>query len=771
MKRLLSFSQASTNLFVIFCCLLSPYSLLEAQGFNGDQTQKSEILLSQAKIANAPQGKITHTLNFDRASIRGKRMRLRGIYSEGILNFTRPRSWDIGNVKALIRFKHSTALDANRSNLAILVNDTAVGSIRLDRKQSQFGQVLVNIPSHLLQNYNELKIIAQQRNTEICVDPYDPSLWTEIQPDSKLVFDYKLKKASKNFSSYPYPIIDELDLKSNQINYLEPTQTDSRWLTAASRLQASLGRKTNSRPLNTKLVTDIAKVKSQEKLVIIGTPSQQPALAEIDLPVILEGDQILDADENLIAEDRGILILATTKNGAPILIATGNGEKGVEKAVQFLLQPDKRKIGTGQVVFVDKVPELSASDEGESSRYLPEKNTFQLSELETVEGENFKDVTVRGSNGLPVEINFRALPDERFLRGSSMNLVYSYGPQLNPRTSAVEVLLDGNFIGGDRLSNESGETRKTLKVDLPPKLIKPNSKIEVFFRMNSREPFNNQHCRYAPDRQLIGKVHNDTSFDLKRETFVRLPDLELLQYGFPFASHQDLSKTTIVVPQNPSQTDVLTLLEFSERLGQLSQASSVEFNVYTPDTLSKAEKNNTNIVAIGTQDKFPLPEVLEKSQGLNLSQSFIRLFRNKKSQEQAKIQVAKNDQGIIKEIISPWNSDRVVLALTAQTESGLDRVRQILDYDSWFFQLKEDTVLITSENKNPNPDDENAYELDFFNSSSKSRQINKGNPLSQISLMLQQNWLLLPVGIIGISLFLYGIAQLYLKRKNSSDSN
>ncbi|MEA5594152.1 cellulose biosynthesis cyclic di-GMP-binding regulatory protein BcsB, partial [Rivularia sp. UHCC 0363] len=557
----------------------------------------------------------------------------------------------------------------------------------------------------------------------------------------------------------------------NLINYLQPTKIDPRWLTAASRLQASLGRKTNFRALDTKLVTDIADVKSEEKLVIIGTPNEQPALAEIDLPVAVQGNQILDANQNPVAEDRGVLILTTTKTGAPVLVATGNGAKGVEKAVQFLLQPDTRKMGAGQVVFVDKVPELTTPGEREWSRYLPKENSFQLSELETQKEEKFKDVTVRGSEALPVEIDFRALPDDRFLRGSSMNLVYSYGPQLNPRTSAVEVLLDGNFIGGQRLSDESGETRKSLKVDLPPKLIKPNSKIEVFFRMNAREPFNTQECRYAPDRQLTGTVHNDTSFDLKRETSATLPNLELLQYGFPFASPQDLSKTTIVVPQNPSQTDVLTLLEFSERLGRLSEASSVELNVYTPNTLSKAEevKNNTNIVAIGTQENFPLPEVLQKSQGFNLSQSFIRIFGDEKEKDRAKIQVPQNDQGMIKEIISPWNGNRVVLALTAQTESGLDRVRQVLDNDPWFFQLKEDTVLISSDEKNPNPEDENAYKLDFFNSSSKSRRIDKGNPLSQMSLMLQENWLLLPLGIVGISLFLYGIAQLYLKRINSSD--
>ncbi|MDY6900846.1 MAG: cellulose biosynthesis cyclic di-GMP-binding regulatory protein BcsB, partial [Cyanobacteriota bacterium] len=770
-----------------YCLLMSPSSLLTAQALQG-QTQ-SEILLSQANTTetdlettstediesnsnNATSGRGTYNLEFKRVPNVSKRMRLRGIYAEDSISFTRPRNWDVSNLKAVIRFQNSIALDPRHSNLTVLVNDKAVGSVILDRKGTTTGELLVNIPPNLLQNYNELKLVARQRTDEYCVDPFDPNLWTEIQLDSKLLFNYKLKPASENFTNYPYPIVDELNLQSNQINYLQPNQIATKWLTAASRLQASLGRNPNFRSLNEKLVSDIASVKPGEKLVVIGTPSQQPALAELDLPLNVEGNQILDINDNPLPEDRGVLMLTSTKNGAAVLVVTGNGEEAIEKATQFLIKSKTNQIGTGPVVLVDKVPESTTLEEREWPGYLPKENSFKLSDIEAENDEKFKDVTVRGYGARPVVIDFKALPNDRFLRGSSMNLVYSYGPQLNPRTSTVEVLLDGNFIGGERLSSEVGESRKTLKVDLPPKLIKPNSKIEVFFRMSPREDINRRECHFTPTEQLVGKVHKETNFNLKRESSAKLPDLQLLQYGFPFASPQDLSKTKIVVPENPSETDVLTLLEFSERLGRLSKASSVELDVHTSKTLSDREeiKNNNHIVAIGTQKNFPLPEVLEKSQGLNLQTSFQRLFGSKEEKEQAQIQAPIDGQGMIKEIISPWNDERVVLALTAQTEFGLDRVRQVLSRDPWFFQLKQDTVLISSDQKNPLPDDENAFELDFFNNAPKTRRVEKSNPLSQMSRFLEENWLLLPLGIIGIALLVYGIAQLYLKRRDETNS-
>ncbi|BAY86669.1 hypothetical protein NIES267_61800 [Calothrix parasitica NIES-267] len=789
MKRILNLSQAGTKVFVLSCWLLmSPSSLLTAEALQG-QTQESEILLSQTNTNdseaettstedrtsnsnNATSGRGTYNLEFKRLPNVSKRMRLRGIYAEESVGFTRPRNWDVTNLKALIRFQNSIALDPKYSNLTVLVNNKAVGSVVLQTKGSKTGQMLVNIPPRLLQNYNELKLVARQKTDEYCVDPYDPNLWTEIQLDSKLLFNYKLKPASQNFTSYPYPIVDELNLQSNQINYLQPNQIAPTWLTAASRLQASLGRKSNFRSLDEKLVSNIESVKPGEKLVVIGTPSEQPALAELDLPLTVEGNKILDINDNPLPEDKGVLMLSSTKNGSPVLVVTGNGQKAIEKAIQFLVKSKTNKIGTGPVVLVDKVPESTSPQESEWPRYLPKENSFKLSDIETENKEKFKDVTVRGYAARPVAIDFKALPNDRFLRGSSMNLVYSYGPQLNPRTSTVEVLLDGNFIGGERLSSESGESRKTLKVDLPPKLITPNSKIEVFFRMSPREDINRRECHFTPTDQLVGKVHKETNFNLKRESSATLPDLQLLQYGFPFASPQDLSKTKIVVPENPSPTNVLTLLEFSERLGRLSEASSVELDVHTPKTLSNQQqiKNNNHIVAIGTQKNFPLPEILEKSQGLNLQTSFQRLFGSKEEKEQAKIQAPIDGQGMIKEVISPWNNKRVVLALTAQTEFGLDRVRQVLSRDPWFFQLKQDTVLISSDQKNPLPDDENAFELDFFNNAPKSSRIEKSNPLSQMSRFLQENWWLLPLGIIGIALLIYGIVQVYLKRRDETNS-
>ncbi len=784
MKLLFQLSQLNQKAIAIaFCFLLLPNPLLRAraegkQEIQDQQKQRVSLqqpvtLLAQATTKNpktpaksTEKPKLfTHNLEFNRSPIVGNRLRLQGSYAETRLGFTRPRSWNVKSLKALVRFQHSPALYANRSSLTVLINNTSIGSIPLNRRESKVGQVLLNIPSKMLQDYNELRIVAQQNNSEQCSDPGSPELWTEILPDSKLIFQFQPQPIALNFSQYPYPFIDKLSLEPNRIVYLQPNQVAPSWLTATSRLQASFGRLADFRPIQTNLITNINDVKDNDRLVIVGTPSEQPFLADLKLPVKIVGSQVLDTNQNPIPSDRGVLLMTTTKNGVPVLVVTGNGAKGVAKAAQALSQPQVQKMSTGKVVLVDRLQEVITPGVRKWPRYLPEANSFQLKDIKTqLNGEPFSDVTVRGSGAPPVEIDFRALPDDRFLRGSSMNLVYSYGPQVNPRTSAVEVLLDGVFIGGARLTSESGQTRKNFKVDLPANLVQPNSKLQVFFRMNSREPFDRQNCTAPPVEQLSGTIHADTSFDLKRETSVQLPDLKLLQFGFPFAAPQDLSRTAVVLPSIPTDTDILTLFALSERLGRLSRADAIKLKVYTPDSLPGAVRKEEHLVGIGTLDQFPFPEVFKEPQSFNFGQGFIR------SATAATIQTPQDKQGAIKQVISPWNSDRVILALTAQTSTGLDRVRQILNQDSWFFQLKKNTVLIDSNRANPVPYDPDAYQLAFFQDAPSTSRVENTSILSKVSRLIQENWLLLPTSIVGISLLLYGIAQLYLKRVDPNDS-
>ncbi|MEO1622515.1 MAG: cellulose biosynthesis cyclic di-GMP-binding regulatory protein BcsB, partial [Cyanobacteria bacterium J06632_3] len=271
-----------------------------------------------------------YILEFNRSPIVGSRLRLEGIYNESRLRFTRPRNWQLDTVKILLRYRHSAALYATRSNLNVLVNGSNVGSVPLNKKQGETGTVIFEIPTRIIQDYNEVIIAGLQNNSPTCTqDPFDPSLWTEILPDSKLVFDYNQAPFPLDFNAYPYPLIDVLSLEPNRLDYLVPGRPDQAWLTAAAQMQTAVGRIADYRPLQVNQIQSIDEVEAGEKVIVIGTPSQQSVIATLPLPLKLRNNKILDAQQRVIDDATGVLMWTVLdETGVPILVATGNGPVG-----------------------------------------------------------------------------------------------------------------------------------------------------------------------------------------------------------------------------------------------------------------------------------------------------------------------------------------------------------------------------------------------------------------------------------------------------------
>ncbi|MGA7937810.1 MAG: cellulose biosynthesis cyclic di-GMP-binding regulatory protein BcsB [Kovacikia sp.] len=707
-----------------------------------------------ATVNPLPAGQ--YILEFNRSPVVGNRLRLNGIYDEARLRFTRPRNWKSQSAKVMLHFRHSAALYATRSNLTVLINGTSVGSVPLNRKQGELGNAIFAIPSRLIQDYNEVVVAALQNNSPTCTqDPFDPSLWTEVLPDSKLVFNFQPQAIALNFNRYPYPVYDNLSLEPNLIAYLVPRDVDETWLTATARYQVSLGRFAQFRGLDTRLLNTPEELKPNERLVVIGTPQSQPMLASLKLPLPLKDGRFSDDQQKPLPADTGVLMLTASSDGKhPVLVATGNSPVAVAKAVQFLVQARDRQIGTGQTILVKQVNEVPAPDVRDWTGYLPPQNSFQLKDLKGFNSQPIDDVTVRGAEAPLIEYDFKALPDDQFTLGNVVNLRYSYSPQVNPLNSLVEVQLDGYPLTGRRLDSEQGGVRETLSVNLPEDRIKPNSKLQVRFQLDPRE---RRSCNRATDQQLWGTVHADTQFSLHRDSRVRIPDLKLLQFGFPFAAPQDLSRTAIALPNKPTEADLRVLLEVTARLGRISKADSVKLDVYRIGQLPERIKKDRNLVAIGTQKTFPFPEAF-KDGGFSLQDLFSR------QKDQSKLQTLPDNQGVVKEVVSPWNPQRVLLALSSQTESGLTNVRNLFNRDDLFFQLREDTVLISPNTAQLAPYDPQAYNLEFLQRAPEKQEISETSYSKQILQFLTQTWFVLTPAAIIAALLFYGVFQSYLKR-------
>jgi hypothetical protein len=696
-----------------------------------------------------------YVLEFNRSPVVGNSFRLRGIYDEARVRFTRPRNWKPKTVKLSLRYRHSRALYATRSNLTVLLNGASIGSVPMTNREDRLGTATFEVPARIIQDYNEVVIAALQNNSPTCTqDHLDPSLWSEILPDSKIVFKFQPQPIGLDFNRYPYPVFDNLNLEPNLITHLLPESLDETWLTATARFQTSLGRYAQYRPMETRLLERVNQLKPNERLVVIGTPKSQPAIANLKLPLPLKDGQFLDTQKKPIPPDTGILILTTPPDQKNVvLIATGNSPEAVTKATQFLVQAGDRQLGTGRLLLIKQIEDIPSPPKREWPGYLPTQNTLQLKDLKDFNQNPLQDVTVRGAEAPAVEFDFKALPDDRFGDNTIVNLRYSYSPQVNPLTSLMEVQIDGLPIIGRRLDNEKGAVRETLRVPIRAERLRPNSKLQVRFQLDPREQ---RSCNRAIDQQLWGTVHVDTEINLDRQVAAKVPDLKLLQTGYPFAAPQDFAQTAIVLPELPSKTDLALLLQFAERMGRISRSDTIKLLAYRAHKLPAEKRRDLHLIAIGTQPNFPLPDAF-KSEGFVLKDWFAR------QRQQSQLTTLPDQQGVLKQIVSPWNKERVLLALTSQTETGLAQLKDLLKRDDLFFQIREDTLLISANNTDPQPYDPQAYTLEFLQQARQRQEITP-NGATNWTQQVNNHWFFLIPGTIGGAVVLYGVMQTLIKR-------
>lgn len=711
---------------------------------------------SEAKTVPPSQ----YVLQFNRAPVVGNALQMEGVLSEARVGFTRPRHWDVKSAKVQIRFRHSPALFAERSSLTVQFNDYHLGSIPLNRSADEIGNVLFDVPVNLIQDYNAIVMQVQQHTSPDCTDPTDPALWTEILPDSRVIIDYQPQAIALDLANYPYPFLDELGLDADQLTYLRPKNPDDVWMTATARYQTSAARLTNFRSVQTRLAQDLTDVDATEGLIVIGTPENQPLLSKLALPFDIQNNKLLDGGGNALPNDVGVIMLTTTQNGgSPVLVMTGNDGEGVLKAVQALAQPADRQLLTGPAALINEVATIESPNMREWQSFLPvDKRRFRLADLQSDDGQPFQDVTV---NGIPVpppiRIPFKSLPDEQIIDGSTFTLHYSYGPNVDPSRSSVSVRLDGQGLGGERLRNANGGT-DSITVDIPSELVTPNSNLEVQF---FTYPKTSLSCGNIPDQPMWGTVHGDSSFKLNRAQIVQLPNLKLLQSGFPITAPQDLAQMAFVLPNNPSDADLLTMLAASSRFGRLSQAESVKLGAYSEASLPSDVRNNHNLVAVGTRDRFPLPELFEQNSGFTMGEQFLR------RQNQTLVQTLSDESGVIEAQVSPWNSERILLGLTGQSETGLAGVQAVFDRDSLFSSLAGDTLLIQRQTNSPNLSAAEPFQVETL-SQNQTATIDRRSPVGRFVALLRANWFLIPGGIVLIALVFYGLSQLYLNRLSHS---
>lgn len=487
------------------------------------------------------------------------------VRSERHLLFTKPKTWTLApDSYVQIEFQHAHELLPNRSWLEIVVNGSVIKHIPLTHENAEGTTMKVPLPIGALKDTNTLVFRVEQHYTDICEDPTDPSLWTQILPTTQLVFNYTPTLPAVNLAQYPYPIIDPLTYSPARIRYLVPEAPDQAEVEAMALVNTNLGQAAQKKEINTSLAYANSPPPPIDHLVMIGTPGDNPAIPKTVStmgPFAVRGDTWTYQGQEL-EKDAGMVFYIPDPHAGnrALLVISGNSQAGVLRAAKYLStpQPNPARAGTFALINSDWKP---------SARALTVKPRFIEKETRTFAEMEFTDQKVEKINAPPITYKIPVVSDFR-KEGSALwlDLDYSYSPDLNDTFSSLEIRMNDISIANVPLMDRQGGRHLKASIPIASGLIRPRNELVAQFHMM---PDKYGYCINSYVDKAWGIIHNTSKFRVEGPVGIRLPDLGFLgDIGFPYSRKDNFEDTAIVLPKQPNSTALQTLLGLTTRFGR-----------------------------------------------------------------------------------------------------------------------------------------------------------------------------------------------------------
>ncbi len=629
---------------------------------------------------------------------------LKTVKSHRIYHFTRPKNWKVQSGSIIrVAFQHAPALLPERSHLNVLVNHRILKSISLDKHNRTASTATIPLPADLLKDHNTLEFQVDQHYTYQCEDPFSSELWTTLLPETGIHLAYTPLAVKPDLANFPTPFFDPLNHGKTTLGYLAPEKNVSdESLEALAVVSALMGQHVAWRELRPFLAHRDG-LKTHAPLILIGTPQENPMIHQLastlpkGFPVSFKNNRFTSPNSNTPLSDTDGVLQVLPNPYHPdkaILIVSGNTPQGVLKAARLLAQQPSNQLLIGRYAIIHEQNPNPIQPFRGWEGYLQQLGETSLEKL------GLKTQTSRGITALPLFYTVRKMPDlwtpsDQQIR---MKTIYSYSSQLDPTQSKLEILLNGKPLANVPLDQHAGENQAEFSFDIPATEFFTYNDLEYKFHLF---PEKFDACHFVTDAHLWGTLHNTSSFDVPGQIKAPLPDVGLLNDGgFPFTLYQDLSQIAIIMPKSLKATDLDALLNVTARLGRASKTQTgINLSVSRPDSLNEADKTGRHLIVIGSTKRNSLLQEFKSKTKLLIQNKTISAQNTPGSPLDTLATLHYTpEQGMIEEILSPWNPKKMALLITGETAEALKRTSQLFARDSWFNQIKPGNLMVINQN-------------------------------------------------------------------------
>jgi hypothetical protein len=262
--------------------------------------------------------------------------------------------------------------------------------------------------------------------------------------------------------------------------------------------------------------------------------------------------------------------------------------------------------------------------------------------------------------GLDLPGNFQISP-----AGNYLDLIISHLPETPEKPSLLEVNLNGRLLSSFSLTEENAIS-STVRIELPGGLLRTDDNsiaIGLDTGATCKDP--------GGFLRVLIDENSTLSFGYQQNPY----PANLGLYPFPFTEQSLLNiPVTIVLPDQPTPDDLSAAATVAAGLGQMS-GGTIDLTTVLVSNLPPDIRDNNHLIVLGQ----PGTNVLLNDLGLPLPI------------DQATLE---SGQGVLQEIVSPWNEFRLVLVVSGLDDEGVLKASQALNRQAHFLGLRGPVAIV-----------------------------------------------------------------------------
>ena len=626
-----------------------------------------------------------------------------GQLQSGII-FTLPADEVITNARLNLSLRVSPALAARNTSLQLMLNGQPLGTLPLGASDSDTSDYQLDIPAAMVVSSNNLSFQINDADKLLCEKQGASQYQVTILPKTVLSLEGQQLNIGTSLRNFPRPFLDPLRMTPSSVTMGFASAVTPEAVSAAAQVASWLGIQSDYRGIHFPVVRGKL---PQQNGILFGHPGDQ--IGALTLPNVTAPTlQLVDNPDNPLYK---------------LLLVIGEDEAQLRQAAWRLTSQPLNV--DGSILTVNEQP-IARRKPYDAPRWIDTSRPVRLSELLRKD----QSLTATGIWHDVLRVNFRAAPDLFLWDGDTIpvNLHYRFPSEswIDENNSFLNLTLNGTFLRNlpvnkqgllenawHRLGGDARQEQYRIKLD--PYLIYGDNQLALYFNI---KPKADAPCGVLLNNNIKSRIEEDSWIDLSHTRhFSLLPNLSyFVGASFPFSRLADFSQTLLLLPAQPSDAEIGTLLDMAARSGNATGVTLVQNRALfgLPEGgANLARLQQSDVLAVSTTQESDFNQAMLAHSPYETSGSTLGVkepdtwgkLRSWISGDWSRQQLdadryfSSNEswRGFVS-YRSPWNRNRLVVMTVATSDDQLMRLHDDLNSPRINAGIRGDTAIITNEN-------------------------------------------------------------------------